>query len=426
MPHETIRPGHGDRTPAERDILAVVPERGHDLARLRMLADGGRAPVVTVVGKYNHGKSRLLNELIGADAFPVADRRETVAMAERRHRGVRWLDAPGLDADVDSGDDHHARQAAWLESDIRLVVHAAKEGELDADEQALLRALLADGERTRRQTLFVLSQVDQLADDAAQESVARAIGAQVPGVVLHPVSAARHRKGVDEGKRLMIERSGIPALETALAKALDRVSEVRAHEAALIRAEIRARLGSLRAAEGAALRSLREEQARQRRRFDEGLNEVLEALEAEMRAVLDVPGPDESRVPDTAGDRFRMTAGKRERARLQIAYSKACIRISAFLTGHGVIELPSTQQTAVASLNTVLVAVMGVSVKYRADLRRIFCETPGRQRLLREFAHYHEQSSDRVELASRIAAAHAGVAAADKALAALGGIEAAR
>ena len=44
------------------------------MARLDILL-GNDEPIVTVIGKYNHGKSRLLNELIGQEAFAVADRR---------------------------------------------------------------------------------------------------------------------------------------------------------------------------------------------------------------------------------------------------------------------------------------------------------------------------------------------------------------
>jgi GTPase Era involved in 16S rRNA processing len=140
------------RQDAELQILCALPGRAHDLARLGLLALPGRAPVVTVIGKYNHGKSRLLNELMGAQAFSVADRRETRVLSERLHAGVCWLDAPGLEADVDAADDDHALQATWLKSDIRLFVHAAKEGELDAAERSLLAALRGDAQRSQRQT----------------------------------------------------------------------------------------------------------------------------------------------------------------------------------------------------------------------------------------------------------------------------------
>ena len=143
---------HHSRDRAESAVLAALPGRAHDLARLRVLAAAG-LPVVTVIGKYNHGKSRLLNELIGHAAFGVADRRETIALAEHAHDGVCWLDAPGLDADVHTADDDHALQAIWLRSDIRLFVHAAKEGELDAAERERLagdQRRVGDGDERRR------------------------------------------------------------------------------------------------------------------------------------------------------------------------------------------------------------------------------------------------------------------------------------
>ncbi|MGF6938294.1 putative GTPase [Paraburkholderia sp. UCT70] len=137
------------REQAAHDVASVLPDRAHELARLLILIDDSE-PVVTVVGKYNHGKSSLLNELLGRDAFAVSDRRETVRLSDSVHQGVRWLDAPGLDADVGSEDDREALRAAWLKSDIRLFVHAAKEGELDAKELTLLTELDAGRVRTGR------------------------------------------------------------------------------------------------------------------------------------------------------------------------------------------------------------------------------------------------------------------------------------
>lgn len=412
-------PGIDSRIQAEQTLLSLLPGRADDLARLRLLCEGGRPPVVTVVGKYNHGKSRLLNELLGDDAFEVGDKRVTTTLSERLHQGVCWLDAPGLDADVGNEDDRHARRAAWLEADVRLMVHAAKEGELDAAEQALLQELHADGARTRRQTLFVLTQIDQLADEAGLDDVAQALRRQFPDLVLHPVSTVRHRKGVTEGKRLLVEKSGMTALKAGLEAAVERVPEARAHETTVLLADIRAELEERLAAHRGQVAELSARQSRQRNDFEADLRDVLAKLDAGMRETLDVPGPDVAREPDTAENRYRMTAGKLERSRLQLAYSKACLYLNACLIRHGVVELPAAQQTAAASLNTVIVAVMGVSVKYRDDLRRIFCATAGQARLRREFTHYFEQSSDRVALADSLAQAESDVAAIQKALAAL-------
>src|SRR3546814_1412354 len=76
---------------------------------------------------------------------------------------------------------------------------------------------------------------------------------------------------------------------------------------------------------------------------------------------------------------FKASAGKRERARLQIAYSRACIEIGGVLIKHGLSSLPKSQHVEAQSLNSLVVAVMGVSVKYREDLRKMFGEEAGRR-----------------------------------------------
>lgn len=407
---------------ALHEVVSVLPDRADDMARLAiLLADG--EPIVTVIGKYNHGKSRLLNELIGRDTFAVADKRETVKLSDSVHQGVRWLDAPGLDADVGTEDDRHALHAAWLHADIRLFVHAAKEGELDAKELALLAELCADGERSKRQTLFVLSQVDQLADDAELQKVSHAIGAQWPDIDLNAVSSTRYRKGRDEGKKLMLEKSGMPSLRATIDAALARVPEARAHEAALLFDETREELAQLLIAQEKLLDDLRDTQRQQRVDFDHGLKSVIDKVSGDIDAMLNALGTDHASVPDTAKDAYAITAGKLERAHIQIAYSRACIAIDSFLAGHGVIGLPSEQETVARALNSVMVAVMGVSVKFRKDLRRIFCTDAGRERMQRDFVHYFELSADRKALAARISQSESMIDALNKASNALRALE---
>jgi hypothetical protein len=407
---------------ALHEVVSVLPDRADDMARLAiLLADG--EPIVTVIGKYNHGKSRLLNELIGRDTFAVADKRETVKLSDSVHQGVRWLDAPGLDADVGTEDDRHALHAAWLHADIRLFVHAAKEGELDAKELALLAELCADGERSKRQTLFVLSQVDQLADDAELQKVSHAIGAQWPHIDLNAVSSTRYRKGRDEGKKLMLEKSGMPSLRATIDAALARVPEARAHEAALLFDETREELAQLLIAQENLLGDLRDTQRQHRVDFDHGLKSVIDKVSGDIDAMLNALGTDHASVPDTAKDAYAITAGKLERAHIQIAYSRACIAIDSFLAGHGVIGLPSEQETVARALNSVMVAVMGVSVKFRKDLRRIFCTDAGRERMQRDFVHYFELSSDRKVLATRISQSESKIDALNKASNALRALE---
>jgi hypothetical protein len=382
-------------------VAAVVPQHASDLARLCLLLEDG-LPVVTVIGKYNHGKSMLLNELMGCITFDVADKRQTVALSERLLDGVRWLDAPGLDADVGSDDDRHALHAAWTASDVRLFVHAAKEGELDGNELALMQQLQADSARTQRQTLFVLSQVDQLPDEAAMHAVCGAVGTQLPALAVHAVSSTRHRKGVDSDKALLIERSGLPQLRAVLSAALHRVPAARLHERDLLFADIWRSLDDLQGRQQHSLHALLQLQQAQRLAFDTGLRAVIAKVSAGIGAMLDTLGFDHAAVADAARDVYAVTAGKQERATIQIAYSRACIEIDSYLAGHGVIDLPTPQQTIARVMNTVMIAVMGVSVKFRKDLRRMFCTEDGRARLARDFTHYYELSADRIMLAGRI------------------------
>lgn len=391
------------------EVNALLPERADDMARLCHLLERGE-PTVTVIGKYNHGKSTLLNELIGQACFSVADRRETVVLSDRIVDGVRWLDAPGLDADVGSEDDHHASHAAWLISDIRLFIHAAKEGELDAAELRLLQKLQADGERSHRRTLFVLSQVDQLPDEEALQKVCGAICTQLCSLDVHAVSSVRHRRGLDGVKPLLVERSGIPQLHLALRTALEQVPVARAHEIKMLFTDIGNSLADLLHAHQNTLHALREAQRAQNEAFDTGLRSVLRKVGNDIQTMLDAISTDNVSVADRPKDAYVMTAGKRQRAHIQMGYSRACIEIDGFLSGHGVIGLPLERETVVRSLNTVMVAVMGVSVKYPEDLRRMFCTESGRARLQDEFARYYDICSDRQALAARITGTEALVA----------------
>ena len=404
-------------TALEQAVLAVLPQRGRDLARLRVLVEVASPPTVTVIGKFNHGKSRLLNELIGHPVFAVADRRERVALARHDREGLRWLDAPGLDADVGRDDDRETEAAIWVEADLRLFVHAAGEGELDAAERRLLEALGDDASLSLRQTLLVLSRVDEVADDATLAQVVAAIARQIEGLTPLPVSSTRHRQGVDGNKPLLLARSGLPALQAALVEGLAQVPANRRVETARLLDGLSGELEQDLAVLSAQADALGRQQADQREAFDRDLRAVLDQAGADLLHVVDVPGPDVALEPDSFENMFKVTPAKLERARLQVAYSRACIAINAVLTRHGVVNLPTAQRTAVRSLNSVIVAVLGISVKFRADLRRLFCEPAGRPQLLAGFTRYFEQAEAQQALVERIAAAATAIAAVDVALA---------
>lgn len=269
----------------ENKLLPLLPESAKQIARLRALINGERLPIVTVIGKYNHGKSRLLNELIGSNVFKVADKRQTTRLEAHVFGGVKWLDAPGLDADVNSEDDSLALCGVWREADIRLFVHAAKEGELDVKERELLSELLADDTVTQRRTLFVLSLIDQLPSEEDLQIVIQTIRMQAPDVVLHATSSTRYRQGLECKKNLLVERSGMPALNGTLKEVLSQVQEAREHEIGILLRELEQQLERIQDRQYKALDSLRHKQERLTKEFESGLEAVLNNVHRQLEEV---------------------------------------------------------------------------------------------------------------------------------------------
>lgn len=387
---------------ASNTILTVVPEDAKALARLRAILQAGQFPTVTVIGKYNHGKSRLLNELIGQDIFSVADKRETVALSEHLQHHIRWLDAPGLDADVATIDDQLAQDAMWNKADIRLMVHSVREGEFDPYELHLFQQFEQDAKQTQRQSLLLLTQIDQIPDQTILAQIIGSIQNQAPTATVLPVSATRHRQGIENSKPVLVQRSGIPELQHTLHLMLEQVPAIRQFEKKQIIVDLKTRLSQHLETIQSNIQQLTASLQQQRQNFERDLNQILDKVRQDLQPVLQVSGQDNSLEPDSFANMYKVTAGKRDRNRIQVAYSRACIEINSHLVRYGVVGLPDTQKSNVRSLDTVMVAVMGVSVKLRKDLNLIFVEESGRERLRGEFAHYFELSYDRMQLQQQL------------------------
>lgn len=378
-------------------LMGVLPHYQEKIERLAILADQDRLPTITVVGKYNHGKSSLLNALVGQSHFAVADKRQTRALERIEANGICWLDAPGLDADIQFQDDAHAYQATWLEGDIRLFVHAAREGELDAAERELLQQLLADKKDTHRAVLFVLSQADQAASDEALESIKQTLQSQVEGLEPIVVSAVRYQRGIEREQELFIEKSGVPQLQAVLDQAIQQVPSARDKEREFLHGFLIQQLESMIEAQKEQMQSLKKQAENDEHAFTEELQAVLEQAAVDLHDIMQEPEVDDALDPGSIDDVYRVTAGKIERSKIQNAYSRVCIHIRGVLTRHGVVALPKQMQTGAKGLDTVMVAVMGVSVKYRSDLRSMFGKAEGREQLYQGFKHYFELSEERVE-----------------------------
>lgn len=114
---------------------------------------------VAVYGKYNHGKSSLLNALVKKEVFKTADIRETITIKSHTKDNITWVDTPGLDADVDKQDDNKAKEIL-NKSDLLLFVHSANEGELDNKELTFLK----ERYKENNNILFTLTQIDKLSE----------------------------------------------------------------------------------------------------------------------------------------------------------------------------------------------------------------------------------------------------------------------
>lgn len=210
-------------------IYAVMPDHADKISRLQYLLTEVRLPVVSVIGKYNHGKSSLLNALVEREQFAVSDARETTVLSYFEYEGVRWLDTPGLDADVARKDDREAMTGAWQQSDIRLFVHCVREGEFDQSESDMIDALQQDAADSGRQTLIVLTQIEQVEEQTLANVQAR-IKQQASKLPIMPVSAHRYLQGLQSGSALKLKKSGITELRQALQTAMEDVLQTRADE----------------------------------------------------------------------------------------------------------------------------------------------------------------------------------------------------
>ena len=143
-------------------FVALVPTSEPLLRRLNELHRSAGEPArVAVLGKYNHGKSRLLNVLVGTDHFRVSDKRETATISEYEHNGVVWIDTPGLDADPVKADDRKTHKVAFEIADFLFLVHAVTEGELDRSEINKFMELGRQDMNYRQKMVLVLTKIDQ-------------------------------------------------------------------------------------------------------------------------------------------------------------------------------------------------------------------------------------------------------------------------
>ena len=263
------------------ELIKYVPSSRNNLETLQDLQNRRGDVRIAVFGKYNHGKSTLLNALVGSDIFAAADVRTTVANKEHRHDGVMWIDTPGLDADVHGKDDSEARRGAFKTADCLLLLHNVKAGELDKYEQSLYTELKKQDENHRSKMLLVLTQIDQV-EPADLEKVIDEILQQMrkremPDLNIIPVSAFRYMRGIREGQERFIAMSGMDKLLKQIEVFKDQIESLRKKEMKRLIDKTRIELRDQLNDQKEALVSLK---YRKRKQLNQFANDVLKLLAA--------------------------------------------------------------------------------------------------------------------------------------------------
>mgnify|MGYP000845145282 FL=1 len=197
-----------------------------DLSAMRqdMIAASERIYIVNA-GRMNHGKSSLLNSILGREAFRVADVRETRVNQEEPYKDdVFLVDTPGLDAD--ETDDQEAF-AVYKKANFIIFVHNPKIGEFHRSElQNIGRMAKMVGEdyfwRHFALALTFQEEFEEEELSVIGQSMKAAIKEEFhpDGVPLFIVSNMRYERSQKESdvrkKQAFLERSGIPQLREFL------------------------------------------------------------------------------------------------------------------------------------------------------------------------------------------------------------------
>ncbi|HIF9207236.1 TPA: GTPase [Photobacterium damselae] len=214
----------------------IIPSSERNLKRLMyLLSDKKSLPRIAVFGKYNHGKSTLLNAIVGHNKFKTADKRETICNEDYEHNHVIWVDTPGLDADIHGEDDAAAMKGAFEVADFIFLVHQVTAGELDKYEMNVFQQLAKQDKNYRKKMFLILTQIDQktpedlsLVQTTIAQQLKNSIDLQDLNVI--SVSATRYLKGIQESKLIFCEKSGMNSIFSLIETLKKDITSLRANE----------------------------------------------------------------------------------------------------------------------------------------------------------------------------------------------------
>lgn len=217
------------------DVSTIDTEFQDSLLRLDKMISSDENPRIAVFGKYNHGKSTLLNAIFGYEAFKSSDKRETIENLSIEHNEVMWIDTPGLDAGVYGKNDAAALNSAFEIADYLLLVHQVSVGALDSYELDIFNSLAMRAADSSKKMCLVITQIDQKTGDELK-TVAEKIQQQIflesafQNITIIPISSAQYLKGMEENNPMLCKKSGFSTLLDEIEKIKMNISKAREDE----------------------------------------------------------------------------------------------------------------------------------------------------------------------------------------------------
>lgn len=200
---------------------------------LSQIIDDKRYVKIAVAGRMNHGKSSLLNSLIGDNIFKVQDIRETTVNSRYElFEDVLLVDTPGLDANIN---DDAIANVAYESSNIILFVHNYNVGDFHKGELEALKRIadFHNSEAFSDRFILVLTGKDAVTDQNDRELIKLKLLKDIKqfcGLQNFPtfeVSNTTFMKGKSENKEKLIVYSGIPTLLEYITSKIENLKSLR-------------------------------------------------------------------------------------------------------------------------------------------------------------------------------------------------------
>lgn len=219
-----------DINPLEVDLDTILNQYKKNLSQI---IDDKRYVKIAVAGRMNHGKSSLLNSLIGDNIFKVQDIRETTANSRYElFEDVLLVDTPGLDANIN---DDAIANVAYESSNIILFVHNYNVGDFHKGELEALKRIadFHNSEAFGDRFILVLTGKDAVTDQNDRELIKLKLLKDIKqfcGLQNFPifeVSNTTFMKGKSENKEKLIVYSGIPTLLEYITSKIEELKPLR-------------------------------------------------------------------------------------------------------------------------------------------------------------------------------------------------------